>query len=225
MAGKLRICSAMLVAMRWQTPATIRDPCKRISGTAIFSTPSVTPSYRRQGSRIFGGDALGRRRAPQSPPASPSIPTTRPEMVGRLSRGPQVTTGLGLRRGAMGAPEISTRRLQFLLVKVRFYSIRGQKLFSTPFSADLLRPDAGRSHESLRAPAPGCADQEGTGYDRRQGDSRVLPRRPRESVAAGGAAAADRPPARRSPTGVPWAPAGGAAVYGGASAGRSLGWG
>ena len=44
---------------------SMRRRCRRISGIAIFSTPSGTQSYRRRGSRIFGGGNGPTHRAAQ----------------------------------------------------------------------------------------------------------------------------------------------------------------
>jgi len=48
----LGVCE--LGASHWRTKATTPAPCKPISATRTFNTPSDTPSYRRPGSRISG---------------------------------------------------------------------------------------------------------------------------------------------------------------------------
>ena len=66
-----RTCSGTPAASRSPMRATIRAPCKPISGTGIFSTRSATPSWHPTGSRISGGtdppDLVMDRSAPKHP--------------------------------------------------------------------------------------------------------------------------------------------------------------
>jgi type 1 fimbriae regulatory protein FimB/type 1 fimbriae regulatory protein FimE len=54
----IHTCSGTLAASPWPMPGTIRGPCRPISATAISSTRSAIPSWRRIGSRTSGADAV-----------------------------------------------------------------------------------------------------------------------------------------------------------------------
>jgi len=79
----IRTCFGTPAATRWPTGGTTRGRCRPISGTKTSSTRCATPSYRRCGSRIFGGlERLTRRTSLQTDSSdrsrSPALSLGRP---------------------------------------------------------------------------------------------------------------------------------------------------